>query len=96
MMKKNQQLSHQKPKPFIAPGSETPVTSKEIERRERIIKLLEQIGEHPTRVTEDEFENPYKLKAIALISEDKDVPAELLEKIKKFDEEHSRSLKSTN
>lgn len=81
----------QKPKPFIAPGSETPITSEEIKKREKTIQLLELIGEHPTRVTDDEFENPYRLKAIALISEDKDIPEELLEQIKKCDEAHYMS-----
>ena len=93
MMKKNAQVLLQRPKPFIAPGSETPITSEEIEKRELRIKLLEQIGEHPTRVTENEFENPYRLKAMALISEDKDVPEELLQKIKSFDEEHHNLTK---
>ena len=93
MMKKDAQTLLQKPKPFIAPGSETPITSEEIKKRERRIELLEMIGEHPTRVTNVEFENPYRLKAIALIYEDKDIPEELLEKIKKFDEEHDQSSK---
>lgn len=91
MIKKEKAIFTQKPKPFIAPGSETPITSEEIKKREKRIQLLELIGEHPTRVTDDEFENPYRLKAIALISEDKDIPEELLEKIKKFDEEHYTS-----
>jgi hypothetical protein len=88
MTKKEAPRLLQKPKPFIAPGSETPITSEEIKKREKRIELLELIGEHPTRVTDDEFENPYRLKAIALISEDKDIPEELLEQIKKFDEAH--------
>lgn len=84
-------MTNTTPKPFIAPGSETPITPQEIEKREERIKKLEQIGEHPTRVTEDEFENPYKLKAIALISEDKEVPEELLKQIEVFEATHRGS-----
>lgn len=85
MMKKNPNILLQKPKPFIVPGSQNPVTAEEIERRKRRIERLEKIGERPTRVTEEEYVNPYKLKAIALISEDKDVPEELMKKIEDFE-----------
>ena len=88
MMKNNSNVLLQKPKPFIAPGSQIPVTSEEIEKREKRIERLEQIGEHPTRVTEDEYVNPYKLEAIALINADKEVPEELMKKIEEFDKAH--------
>ena len=84
-MKKETNVSLQKPKPFIAPGSQTPITEDDIKKRERKIERLERIGERPTRVTEDEYENPYKMQAIALIEEDKDVPEELIKKIKEFE-----------
>lgn len=87
-MKNDSKVLLQKPKPFIAPGSQIPVTSKDIEKRKRKIERLEQIGERPTRVTEEEFENPYKLEAIALITEDKEVPEELLKKIEEFEKAH--------
>lgn len=84
-MKKETYVSLQKPKPFIASGSQTPITEEDIKKRKRKIERLEQIGERPTRVTEEEYENPYKLQAIALIEEDKDVPEELIKQIKEFE-----------
>ena len=88
MMKKNADILLEKPKPFIAPDSQIPVTSQEIERRKRRLERLKEIGERPTRVTEEEFVNPYKLEAIALISEDKEVPKELIKKIEEFENTH--------
>ena len=67
------------------PESQTPVSNDEIEKRKRMIARLEQIGENPTRVTDNEYENTYKLEAIALIAEDKDVPEELMKKIEEFE-----------
>ncbi len=90
-MKNDSKVILQKPKPFIAPGSEIPVTLEEIERRKRILKRLEEIGENPTRVTEDEYVNPYKLEVISLINEDKEVPEELMKKIEEFDKKHYRT-----
>ena len=89
-MKNDSNVLLKKPKPFIAPGSQESVTNEDIEKRKRKIERLEQIGERPTRVTEEEFENPYKLQAIALIEADKDIPEELLKKIKDFEKEHSK------
>ncbi len=83
-MKKETNVLLQKPKPFIAHGSQAPITEEDVKKRERKIKRLEQIGERPTRVTEEEYENPYKIQAIALIEEDKDVPEELIKKINEF------------
>lgn len=91
-MKKETYVSLQKPKPFIAPGSQTPITEEDIKKRKRKIERLEQIGERPTRVTEEEYENPYKLQAIALIEEDKDVPEELIKQIKEFEKTYLKSL----
>ena len=84
-MKKETYVSLQKPKPLIAPGSQTPITEEDIKKRKRKIERLERIGERPTRVTEEEYENPYKLQAIALIEEDQDVPEELIKQIKEFE-----------
>ena len=89
-MKKEKNVSLQKPKPFIAPGSQNPITEEDIKKRQRKIERLEQIGERPTRVTEDEYENPYKLQAIALIEGDKDVPDELIKKIEEFEKTYSK------
>ena len=36
----------------------------ELEKRQKRIKRLEQLGEHPTTVTEEEYVNPYKLEVI--------------------------------
>ena len=84
-MKNDLNVVLQKPEPFIAPESQKPISNDEIEKRKRMIARLEQIGENPTRVTDNEYENPYKLEAIALIAEDKDVPEELMEKIEEFE-----------
>lgn len=94
MMKNDSKVILQKPKPFIAPGSQIPVTSEEIERRKKRLERLEQIGEKPTRVTEDEYVNPYRLEAIALINEDKEVPEELMNKIDEFDKAHYKSIRN--
>lgn len=75
-----------KPKPFIAPGSEVALTKEEMEKRKRKIKRLEQINENYSRITEDEFENPYRIQALALIAKDEDIPEELLKQIKEFEE----------
>lgn len=88
MIKKVEYKLPKKPKPFIAPGSQTPITAQEIERRKRQIERLEMIGETPTRVTDEEFENPYKLKAIELIAEDKDVPEDILREIQEFEKKY--------
>lgn len=92
-MKNDLNVVLQKPEPFIAPESQVPVSNDEIEKRKRMIARLEQIGEKPTRVTDNEYENPYKLEAIALIAEDKEVPEELMKKIEGF--ERTREGKNT-
>ena len=95
-MKNNSNALTKKPKPFIAPGSQIPVTPEELEKRQRRLERLEQIGEHPTRVTEEEYVNPYKLEAIVLINADKDVPEELMKKIEEFDKAHFVTLEDNS
>ncbi len=80
---------NKKPAPFIAPGSEIPVTPEELERRKRKRQRLEKLGIDPTKIVDDgESENPYLVEAMVYISQDKDVPEEILRKIKQYDEEH--------
>lgn len=81
--------------PFIAPGSETNVTKKEIEMRKRRIEQAEEIGQRITRVdNKDEgYENPYRAKALCYILKDKEVPEELKIKIAEFDKKHKQLSK---
>ena len=75
-----------KPAPFIAFGSTDPISNEEIEKRKRVIERAEALGIHVTSLdVEVEFENPYKVKALIYIWEDKEVPKELLEKIEEFE-----------
>lgn len=71
---------------FFAPESNIPITQEEIEKRKRRVARAEAIGSSITRVTtEPEHENPYRAQALAYIIEDKDIPDELLLKIKEYD-----------
>lgn len=82
--------------PFIAPGSLEPVTPAELEKRKRRIARAEAIGLSIMRVTseqiyDEEYENPYHVEALRYILQDKDVPEEVLQKIKDF--ENGKSVK---
>lgn len=74
------------PAPFIAQGSEVLPTSAEIERREIRYKRLRQIGVEPFIITESEEENPYRVKAMVLVNQDKEIPDDLIKNMKKYDE----------
>lgn len=84
-----------KPKPFVAPGSNIKPTIEEIKDRELRIKRADEIGASITRVTdEQEYENPYRVKALIYINANKEVPEELKQKIKEFDNRHTKALKT--
>ncbi|WP_026658400.1 hypothetical protein [Butyrivibrio sp. AC2005] len=80
-----------KPQPFIAPGSEKKLTPEEINKRKVKFERLEKIGEKHTIITgydgEGETENPYRIKAMILINQDKDVPEELIKQIEEYDKQ---------
>ena len=93
MNKKIKESNNNRPKPFIAPGSNVAITRQEIEKREKRIARLEAIGQSVTKVTEEEeCENPYRVEALIYIMNDEDVPEELLEKIRKFDEKYKKKV----
>jgi len=85
MKKKEQRNLIEKPKPYIAHGSQKIVTEEDITKRKIRMERAEQLGESFTRVTEEECVNPYKIQALALIAEDKPVPEELVKKIQEFE-----------
>jgi hypothetical protein len=89
MRKQNNAVS--KPQPFIAPGSEKKLTPEEINKRKIKFERLEKIGEKHTIITgydaEGETENPYRIKAMILINQDKDVPEELIRQIEEYDKQ---------
>lgn len=88
-MKKNTLTKTNKPSPFIAPGSLNKITPAEIELRKQKIKKAEEIGASITRFdTDSDVENPYRVKALIYINKGMDIPEELKDKIKKFDEQH--------
>lgn len=87
MKKKEQQIASEKPEPFFAFGSQEDVTEAEIENRKIRMERAEQIGECFTKVTEEEWVNPYKIQALALIAEDKPIPEELLKQIEEFEKD---------
>ena len=85
-------------KPFIAPGSDVPVTQEEIEKRKRRMERAEALGQSLTKVTSEnngieEYENPYRVKALEYIMADKEVPEELKNKIAEFEKEHKKAIK---
>ena len=87
---KKQQNTVSKPSPFIAPGSEKKPSTDELKKRQIKFERLEKIGEKHTIVTgqditEGEMENPYRIKAMVLINQDKDVPEELIRQIEEYD-----------
>lgn len=76
------------PKPFIAPGSDVKPTKEELKKRQKKYNMLERIGVKTTIVGGDvdpEYENPYRIEAMILINQDKDVPEELIQKIEEYD-----------
>ena len=87
MRKQNNTVS--KPLPFIAPGSEKKITPEEMKKRKKKFERLEKIGEKHTVITghdaDGETENPYRIKAMVLINQDKDVPEELIKQIEEYD-----------
>ena len=85
MKKKEQQIISEKPKPFYAFGSKEEVTEEEVKRRKIQMERAEKLGESFTKVTEEEWVNPYKIQALALIAEDKPIPEELIKKIEEFE-----------
>ena len=86
----NANLNKQKniPEPFIAPYSNTPVTQEEIEKRLTKMKRAEEIGASITKVTDEGYENPYRVKALVYINKNQEVPDKLKKKIKEFDEHY--------
>lgn len=82
-------INDKRPKPFIAPGSTIQPTAKEIHDRQVKIKRAEEIGASITRITEEEIENPYRVKALLYINRGEQVPEELKIKIAEFDKEYA-------
>ena len=83
-------------KPFIAPGSYEVITQEEIEKRKRRIERAEAIGLSIMHVTsegnyDEEYENPHAVEALRYILNDMDVPEEVKEKMKIFDEKNKKT-----
>lgn len=88
---KNMDKQKKSTEPFIAPYSNIPVTKEEIESRHTKINRAEEIGASITRVTNEGYENPYRVKALIYINKNQEVPEELKRKIKEFDERYNKS-----
>lgn len=91
-MNNNEKRNTSKPEPFYAPYSDVPITNEEIEKRKRKYYRLKVIGVDPNIIIDDEnieSENPYIVEAMIIINRDKDVPPELIEKVKKYDLDHN-------
>lgn len=73
--------------PFIAPGSTIPLTQEEINKRKIRIERAEELGIYLTAVGPEniEYENPYKMQALYLIIQDKEVPEKIKKQIKDFE-----------
>ena len=85
-------------KPFIAPGSDVLVTQEEVEKRKRRMERAEALGQSLTKITFEkdgieEYENPYRVKALEYIMADKEVPEELKNKIVEFEKEHEKVIR---
>lgn len=73
------------------------VSKEEIERRIRLIERSKQIESSITQFGDhfgQEHENPYKAEAMLnYINKDKDVPDELIEKIKRYEQKRMKCRK---
>lgn len=99
----NQNIIHRnnnnikKIEPFIAPGSQEKVTKQEIEKRKKKAELIKEIGESIYSLdSESEHENPYRAEALILITQGKEVPTSLKEKIKKYDQMYCKQQLAKN
>lgn len=78
-----------KNKVVVAPWTNTVASDTEIKKRRIRATKLKEIGVDVYSVDgASEHENPYRAEAVMLITNDKEVPKELKEKIKKYDTEH--------
>lgn len=80
-------IKSRKPAPFIAPDSQMMTTQTEVSKRKQKAEMLKKIGENPSLITEGEIENPYRVKAMVLIQQGKEIPDELLAQIEQYDRE---------
>lgn len=82
--------------PFYAAGSREPITQEEIDRRKRRIERAKQIGSSITTFDGcGEHENPYRAEAMMkYVMQDKDVPAELIKRIREYDIEYEKKRRS--
>lgn len=91
---KNNKIENNKISPFIAPHSEDAPTKEELDRRSRQYNRLMALGLDPTLIDDTqvgrERENPYAIQAMILINQDKEVPEELIRKIKKYDQKYNQ------
>lgn len=91
---KNNKIENNKISPFIAPYSEDAPTKEELDRRSRQYNRLMALGLDPTLIDDTqvgrERENPYAIQAMILINQDKEVPEELVRKIKKYDQKYNQ------
>ena len=77
--------------PVNAPYSNVPVTNQELKKRKRKYDRLKALGVDPTLFVceNEESENPYLIQAMVIINQDRDVPLELIEKIKEYDNQRN-------
>ncbi len=91
---KNNKIESNKISPFIAPYSEDAPTKEELDRRSRQYNRLMALGIDPTLIDDTQMgrerENPYAIQAMILINQDKEVPEELIQKIKKYDQKYNQ------
>lgn len=91
---KNDKMKNDKIPPFIAPHSEDAPTKEELDRRSRQYNRLMALGLDPTLIDDTqvgrERENSYAIQAMILINQDKEVPEELIRKIKKYDQKYNQ------
>lgn len=90
----NRKMKNNKISPFIAPHSADAPTKEELDRRSRQYNRLMALGLDPTLIDDTqvgrERENPYAIQAMILINQDKEVPEELIQKIKKYDQKYNQ------
>lgn len=91
---KNNKIENNKISPFIAPHSEDAPTKEELDRRSRQYNRLMALGLDSALIDDTqvgrERENPYAIQAMILINQDKEVPEELIRKIKKYDQKYNQ------